>query len=120
LANALTPAQRAKRYRDRQRELKESKPNKSDVTKNLHLSKRDVTEKELPSYGLLESRIVLLNAENMRLSQDLEAATQQIADLSGLLQMFIDAWMNKRSIPADVFRNICQSLLKLNTRQTKR
>jgi hypothetical protein len=108
LVDALTPAQRAKRYRDRLRQLKES-----------HQNKRDATEK---SYLHMDCSKAVMYCSTPKISAFLKISRrrrQQIADLSGMLQMFIDAQMNKRSIPAGVFRNICQSFLKLTAEQPK-
>jgi hypothetical protein len=52
------------------------------------LVKRDATsvtnKPPTAAYGLLESRIVLLNAENMQLSDKLQAALDKIAELTKL------------------------------------
>ena len=62
--NPLTQAERAKAYRDRKRadNLVKSDDIKT-VTENLD---------KLPTYGMLESRIILLTAENLQLSKKLQ------------------------------------------------
>ena len=69
---AKTGAERARLYRKRQ--------------KAKQAINRDVTEKRPPSVGLLESRIVLLNAENIGLSDKLQAALDKIAELEKILK----------------------------------
>ena len=96
LPNALTPAQRAKRYRERKRQRMNDAP---------------MTEKERPS-SHTHAQAQRLDAENTRLKAELKAAQVRIADLRSLVDMFIDARMKKKTIPADVFRNICVSYLK--------
>lgn len=64
--------ERARLYRERQKEKQ--------------AIKRDVTEKRPSSVGLLESRIVLLNAENIGLSDKLQAALDKIAELEKKLK----------------------------------
>jgi hypothetical protein len=60
----LTQAERAKAYRDRKRadNLVKSDDIKT-VTENLD---------KLPAYGMLESRIILLTAENLQLAKKLQ------------------------------------------------
>jgi hypothetical protein len=65
---AMTEAQRSKRYRAN-RKAQPEKPYPGP-----------------PSYGMLESRIMLLNAENMGLSNALQAAREKIAALERLLR----------------------------------
>jgi hypothetical protein len=71
--NPLTQAERAKAYRDRKRAGLQVKSDVLTVTDN-HVA-------PVPSVGLLESRIVLLNAENMHLSDRLQAALDAYAAL---------------------------------------
>lgn len=97
LPNALTPAQRAKRYRERKRQRMNDAP---------------ITKKERPASHTL-AQAQHLSAENARLTKELKAAQGRIADLRSIVDMFIDARMKKTAIPADVFRNICASYLKL-------
>jgi hypothetical protein len=61
--NPLTPAERAKAYRDRKREADMVKSDAVTVTENLD---------KLPTYGMLESRIILLTAENLQLVKKLQ------------------------------------------------
>ena len=82
----MSDAERAKRYRDNKKlyvlPIKRDDPG---VTFNRPM----VVGQEvpcsatgtLPSYGMLESRIILLNAGNMRLSDELQDARDQIAAL---------------------------------------
>lgn len=86
LAVAMSDAERAKRYRDNKKLY--AVPSKRDdpgVTFNRSTligqeAPRSATG-TLPSYGMLESRIILLNAGNMRLSDELQDARDQIAAL---------------------------------------
>jgi hypothetical protein len=75
--NPLSQADRARAYRERKKagQLVKRDDNKT-VTKNLET---------LPAYGMLESRIILLNAENMALSDQLQAALDIIAALKAEL-----------------------------------
>jgi hypothetical protein len=75
--NPLTQAERAKAYRDRKRE--------ADMVKSDAVTVTDNHVKLSPSVGLLESRIVLLNAENMQLSDKLQAALDAVAALQAEL-----------------------------------
>lgn len=101
LPNALTPAQRAKRYRDRKRQ----RLNDAAATPN-----KRATENE-GAVSLAQAQ--RLSAENARLAAELKAAQGRIADLRSMVEMFIEARMKKKTIPADVFRNLCESYLKL-------
>jgi hypothetical protein len=72
VGDAKTGAERAKLYRERQ--------------KAKQTIKRDVTENRPASVGMLESRIVLLNAENIGLSDRLQAALYKITELEKKLK----------------------------------
>lgn len=63
--NPLSQADRAKAYRDRKRANKLVKSDDVSVTENLET---------LPSYGMLESRVILLTAENIGLTKKLQEA----------------------------------------------
>lgn len=69
---ALSVAERSRLYRER-------KKAKQEII-------RGATENRHPSVGLLESRIVLLNAENIGLSNKLEAALDEIAALKAKIK----------------------------------
>lgn len=91
LAVVMSDAQRAKRYRDKKKEGDVLiKRDDSGVTFNRPpVVGRDGSHsatKNDPSYGMLESRVVLLNAGNMRLSDDLQDARDQIAALKKALR----------------------------------
>ena len=75
--NPLSQADRARAYRERKKagQLVKRDENKS-VTKNLET---------LPAYGMLESRVILLNAENLQLSDQLQAALDAVAALKAEL-----------------------------------
>ncbi len=82
--DALSDAQRAQRYR----ENKKAQPaaitaaiKRDGVTENRPAS----SSSGLPSYGMLECRIILLNADNLRLSDELQDALDQIAALKTAL-----------------------------------
>ena len=64
--NPLSPADRAKAYRDRKRAGQLVKSDVVTVTENLE----DLDK--LPSYGMLESRIILLTAGNIGLEKKLQ------------------------------------------------
>lgn len=86
MENPLTPAERAKRYRARKKAQKNSAPlaEKNDKNANDALFWREMYEAE----------------------------ARRAADLHSLADMFINARLKKKTIPADVFRNICQSFFK--------
>ena len=82
----MSDAERAKRYRDGKKlhavPIKRDDPGvtfnrPAVIGQDVPRSATDT----LPSYGMLESRIILLNAGNMRLSDDLQDARDQIAAL---------------------------------------
>ncbi|MDP3671723.1 MAG: hypothetical protein Q8R69_18780 [Telluria sp.] len=60
--------------------------------------KSDATEKNLPSYGMLESKNVLLNSENMRLGQDHQHDLDTIAALKLALAHCLHARSQKKRI----------------------
>lgn len=61
--NPLTQAERAKAYRERKKAGQLVKSDAVTVTYNLD---------KLPAYGMLESRIILLTAENLQLAKKLQ------------------------------------------------
>ncbi len=78
--DALSDAQRAQRYR----ENKKARPvaiKRDAVTENRPAS----PSSGLPSYGMLECRIILLNADNMLLADKLQDALDKIAALEKAL-----------------------------------
>jgi hypothetical protein len=99
LAEAMTPAQRAKRYRDKKKRERAGAVVKKDAS-----NKRDVTQNAGPSIGLLESRIILLNAENIRLSQDLEVARDRLDALSAALAVCLRAHAAKKALTDETVR----------------
>lgn len=99
VANALTPADRAKRYRDKKRQ---SKGNNS-------VTRHEKSDSE--SVGMLESRIMLLNAENGLLGKELEDAKARIADLTGALEVVVKLRSAKKGIPADVLDALSKLLI---------
>ena len=72
VGDAKTGAERAKLYRERQ--------------KAKQAFKRDATENRPASVGMLESRIVLLNTENIGLSDRLQSALDKITELEKKLK----------------------------------
>lgn len=91
LAVAMSDAERAKRYRDNKRlHVVPIKRDDHCVTFNRPtVIGPDVLHNAAdtrPSYGMLESRLVLLNAGNIRLSDDLQDARDQIAVLKKALR----------------------------------
>ncbi len=76
--DTLTDAQRAQRYRDKRKSRPATiKRDDIAVTKN--------TSSTLPTYGMLEARIILLNSDNLRLADDLQEAFDHIAALKTAL-----------------------------------
>jgi hypothetical protein len=61
--NPLSAADRAKAYRERKKAGQQVKCDGEAVTNN---------DDTLPSYGMLESRIILLTAENLQLAKKLQ------------------------------------------------
>lgn len=61
--NPLSAADRAKAYRERKKAGQQVKRDGEAVTNN---------DDTLPSYGMLESRVILLTAENLQLAKKLE------------------------------------------------
>ena len=96
IENPLSPAERAKRYRARQRENKVSRlEDGMSVTKN-----KGVTENK--------------NSPEMLVPVDELVAEQGRSDvLRAIVDMFIDHRMKKKPLPADIFRNICETVVKL-------
>ena len=101
--NPLSQAERARRYREKKRAAKEA----GQVT---------AKSKHIPE---LESEILRLNNELEFYRQfadqrkELDQLKRQNADLRSIVETFIEARQKKKAIPADVFRNICQSYLRL-------
>ena len=112
LASAMSDAQRAKRYRDNKKLLGESikrddhgvtpiKRDDAGVTFNRptvieHGAPHNATATS-PSYGMLESRIILLNSATMRLSDQLDEARDQIAALKKALRDAEDVTRHEKS-----------------------
>lgn len=109
---ALTPAQRAKRYRDKKKREQMDRPGgvaaSAPAIDNAAI-KRDIT-KNVPSIGLLESRLILVNAENIRLSEDLEAARTQLQELRRALAESLCAHAAKKPLPTERVRSIAELL----------
>ncbi len=76
LPDALSDAQRARRYREK----KQSRP--AAIKRDAVTGNGSSTS---PSRGMLESRVMLLNAENLRLSEALREALDRIAALEKAL-----------------------------------
>jgi hypothetical protein len=102
LAQALTPAQRAKRYRDkRKREAGTGAVPREGAAGAAEASNKPDTR---PSIGLLEARIVLLNADNLRLSQDLDAARDRLEALSRALAECLRAHAARKVLADELAR----------------
>lgn len=93
LPNALTPAQRAKRYRDRKR-ARQSVPAASAGTGNDS------------GHASSAQQIEELRAENARLAQALAGVRQRNRDLTGALELFVDARANNRKISAELMKGL--------------
>lgn len=91
-ANALTPAQRAQRYRDKARNhgvtarmvsiatAQTPTEFKKQAAINLAATQKNETNScELPSYGMLEAIIIKLRSENKTLKSELEIAIMHIS-----------------------------------------
>ena len=77
--NPKSAAERARLYRERKKAGKRIKSDENTVTKNKPESKSE-------SIGMLESRIVLLNAILLQRSDELDAARDRIAALEAELK----------------------------------
>ena len=77
LDSAKSDAERARLYRERKKASKQVKRDALPVTINTQSG---------PSIGLLESRIVLLNAHLIQASDELQAARDKIAELEAKLK----------------------------------
>lgn len=86
LPNALTPAQRAKRYRDNKR------------------ARQAAEAANRPALPQLSSE--QLANENARLRLALEVARVRINDLAGALEFFVDARARHRKISADQLKGL--------------
>lgn len=93
LPNALTPAQRAKRYRDNKRARQAAAP--SAPSGRLQLSA-----------GCTERTAEELLAENSRLAAALEAARIRIHDLTGALEFFVAARAKNKRISAEQLKGL--------------
>ena len=155
--NALTPADRAKRYRDKKRQTKDNnsvtrhentgnqvfmleckiRQLESDVNAHREFARQwfedrkaaqreiDMLKGELAesntrtanltsngeSVGMLESRIMALNAENGILGRELEDAKARIDDLCGALEVVVKLRSAKKSIPSDVLSALSKLLI---------
>jgi hypothetical protein len=114
LPQALTPAQRAQRYRDKKK--REQMVASGGATASASATggaaiKHKVTNNVGPTIGLLESRLILANAENIRLSDDLEVARDQLQALSRALAESLRAHAAKKALPAERVRAIAELLL---------
>lgn len=65
------------------------------IKKEINVTRND------KSVGLLESQLMLANSENIRLSEDLQAAQDRIELLSNALRCCLLARANKRRLPDD-------------------
>lgn len=85
LAAAMSDAERAQRYRDNKKlhaaPILSIKRDDHGVTFNRPTVIGHGATATSPSYGMLESRIILLNVGNMRLSDELQDARDQITAL---------------------------------------
>ncbi len=97
--DALTPAERAKRCRDKKRQGMDIK----SVTRN--------EKSKIDSVGMLESRIILLNSENQNLGLQLEDAKARIDELCGALEVVVKLRSAKKGIPADVLSGLSKLLI---------
>ena len=77
--NPKSAAERARLYRERKKAGKQIKRDEKSVTKNKSVPKSE-------SVGMLESRIVLLNATLLQRSDELDAARDRIATLEAQLK----------------------------------
>lgn len=101
--NPLSAAERARRYRENQRKKAEA-VNIRDVTKN------SVTQ---------SGKAAQLASENAALRRQVEQLAKDLHDTIGAVELFIDYRQKKKSIPADIFRNLCESHLKIALRNAK-
>ena len=69
--------------------------NKRDVTKNANMQPLGP---DAPSYGMLESRIILLNSELMLKSGQHESCNESINDFRGAIQTIIAAKQAKKGV----------------------
>ena len=71
----------------------------------------DATKNKGESVGMLESRVMVLNAENGILGRELEDAKARIDDLCGALEVVVKLRTQKKGIPADVLSVLSKLLI---------
>lgn len=105
--NPLSAAERAKRYRERKRQAGASANGRAGADSSPAV--RDAKDAQLQR---LKAELQAQREAAARHERERAQMGREIADLRGLLDMFIEARMKRKTIPADVFRNICASYLK--------
>jgi hypothetical protein len=105
---ALTPAQRAKRYRDNKKRAGAGMPD--DASPRDTVINRDVTQNTGPSIGALEARLILVNAENLRLADELVRARDRGQALSKALGEALRAHAARTPLPPERVRALDQLL----------
>lgn len=103
LPNALTAAQRAKRYRDNKRARQAAAQNDPEI------SERSQAAVPANIMGNADE----LFAENIRLSNALAAARVRIHDLIGALELFVNARTKNKRITAEQMKGL-HALLALD------
>lgn len=103
--NPLSDAERARRYRENQRKKKLAEANNRDVTKNQSRAPQNLER---------------LAAENAALRLSVTSLEQDLADMISAVELFIDYRRKQKALPADIFRNVCESHLNIELRRAKK
>ena len=105
LINRLSDAERARRYRAKKRKAEAAHQNIREVSQN-HSATVD-------AFDDLRTQKAQLLEQVIRLQQDLAAMCDAV-------DLFIEYRQKKRTMPADIFRNVCQGHLKVMVRLESR
>lgn len=100
LANRLSDAERARRYREKKRTAEAAR-------RNTH---------ETSQYPPATEDGLDLHTRNTELLEQVGRLQEDLAAMCDAVDLFIVYRQKKRSMPADIFRNVCQGHLKILAR----
>lgn len=103
IENPLSAAERARRYRERKRQSGASGSKADGASKRAAASGSELMR--------LQAELQVLQEFQRQSHAEVATLRQENADLRGLVDMFINARLKSKPIPADVFRNICAAYL---------